>query len=155
MGSPGWRVKIWCKAHKRCRMEAFHDESGTVIQITSNWSVTDARWKTPHFYVLFPSARAGDGRRWREVRPEAVQIILGNPTSRSAVQGLIKNIKVTHLACKCMNGASPKRKFRVESEAQEIILAAKIHTAVNHGRIPVRAYRCESDDRVWHVTSRE
>ncbi|MFI7089487.1 hypothetical protein ACIBUR_38615 [Streptomyces anulatus] len=131
----GWRVAV-AEHPLRARLEGFH-VSGTVVMITSD-TRRRHRPSTPMVYVLQP-----DENVWRRIRSADLEYFAGNLVLPSGSRFLVVGSK-----CRC-------RKARFTTEAAAAARLAEIAASAPSDAVrPVRHYRCDADDRVWHLTSK-
>ncbi|MFJ1742432.1 hypothetical protein ACIOG4_27635 [Streptomyces microflavus] len=131
----GWRVAV-SEHPLRARLEGFHP-SGTVLMITSD-TRRRHRPSTPMMYVLQP-----DEDVWRRVRSADLEYFAGNLVLASGSRFLVVGSK-----CRCS-------KARFTTEAAAAVRLAEIAASAPSDAVrPVRHYRCDADDRVWHLTSK-
>lgn len=132
----GWTVEI--AGHPlRARLEATHP-SGAAVMITADMRRPDDRIK---MYLLRPPGR-GHWQRLRAgmlplaaERPERCGVTMGRPESK----------------CRCGKAKYPT----AIRAAEELDRARAKRLAKGQQRTEKRYYRCEYDDRAWHLTSME
>ncbi|MFD4392641.1 hypothetical protein [Streptomyces sp. NPDC058495] len=138
----GWRVET--DVHTvRARLEAFHP-SGAVVMITSD--VRSSVHGKIRAYFLRPP---GTGW-WRRLRTRDVEHFAQHV---SLPPGAPDQPLVGGRSSKCRCG---KMQYPTAARAAAALEdVAVVRSAEEEGRPPeTRYYRCEADDRVWHLTSK-
>lgn len=129
----GWKLRA-AVTEQRARIEAFHPSGAAVM-------VTAARGRRIYVYVL-PAAEKNIPS-WRVIHRADLERFLRT-----------RNISGPHTpTCLC---SCDKRRYPTEAYAKTTKFEVNLRRVVReHGAMGERrAYRCEDDDRVWHLTSR-
>lgn len=129
----GWKLRA-AVTEKRARIEAFHPSGAAVM-------VTAALGRHVNVYVL-PAAEKNIPS-WRVIHRTDLEIFLSTRSIRSPY--------TPTCLCNC-----DKRRYPTEDYAKTAKFEVNLRRVVKeHGAMGERrAYRCEDDDRVWHLTSR-
>ncbi|MFF5393299.1 hypothetical protein ACFY5H_34180 [Streptomyces sp. NPDC013012] len=141
LAKAGWRIET--STHPaRVRLEAFHS-CGAVVMITSD--VRSAANGKARVYYLHPPG-LGPWRRLRACDVEHLAQHISLPT------GAPEHILGRHESkCHCKKMRYPTQ-ARAAAVLQEV---GAIRATQDSTRAPeARYYRCEADDRVWHLTSK-
>ncbi|MFF8410600.1 hypothetical protein [Streptomyces omiyaensis] len=139
----GWTVET--AVHPvRIRLEAFHP-SGAVVMLTSDLRST-RQGKVRAYYLRPP----GLGW-WRRLRGRDVEYCaqhIGPPPD--APDHPLSNSRSSS-KCRCGKVQHPT-KARAAAALEDV---GAVRAATDRARAPeARYYRCEADDRVWHLTSK-
>ncbi|MEV1042368.1 hypothetical protein AB0J01_38000 [Streptomyces sp. NPDC050204] len=128
----GWRTEITDHA-LRARLEAFHP-CGAVIMITAD----TRRRASTGLYVLRPT----EGN-WRKIHTSTLTHF-----ARTLTLPPEGRFPIVPSKCRCLKASFPTG-ATAAARLAEIAATAAPDTAR-----PVRHYRCDADDRVWHLTSK-
>ncbi|MFK0172625.1 hypothetical protein ACIQU5_27895 [Streptomyces sp. NPDC090306] len=139
MRKAGWHIEAETSDH-RARLEARRRDGADI-----NLMVTHVRDRGVNTYVL-PAARLGKPPVWLAVNKTDFAHAVHHRALPHAYSG-------TPVFSKCRCG-----KFRAPNEfwALQALLRTRIRRHLKHQekRRERRVYRCEADDRVWHLTSK-
>jgi hypothetical protein len=132
----GWRVDIL--SHPlRSRLEAFHS-SGAAIMITVDRRRHVKDRNRPNLYVLL----APGAGQWQRTRIASLDYFAAHRT-------LPPGVRSRPVDSKCCCG-----KARYPTLVAASAVLSKMAPTRGHRRRERRCYRCEADDRVWHLTSK-
>ncbi|MFF9786346.1 hypothetical protein [Streptomyces nigrescens] len=132
----GWRVEIYSHP-MRGRLEAFHS-SGAAVMITLDRRRHIKDRNRSNVYVLAPP---GSGQ-WRRTRVPSLEFF-------ALHRRLPPGARSMSVGTKCRCG-----KERYPTLAAASAGLNEVAPKRGRGRHERRCYRCEADDRVWHLTSK-
>jgi hypothetical protein len=132
----GWEAET--SGHPvRVRLEAFH-ASGAAMMITADVRRNKSQKGRINLYLLRPP---GDGQ-WYKIVPQMLLDVARNPS-------LPQGIKKWEISTKCQCG-----KVRHPTHIRAAAALAEVQAKHPGDRREERFYRCEADDRVWHLTKK-
>jgi len=139
LSADGWQVSTDVDS-AAARVEGIRDDAAVMV-------THKVRRRPRRFYVLRPAGWGMPG--WHEVGRAVFEYFVGHLDLPPGIRG-----KRIRSACHC-----GKFRYPTEQRAARGLLNVKVQRALAgegraERRAECRAYRCDDDQRVWHLTSR-